>query len=92
MSKSSKWPANGCSEILASGFTISDILRDFGTVCDVIADLTFEKRAPIAMSEFQALDLSLDDAIAEAITEHGKPCRPLTGGAAIAAQGEVAPG
>ncbi|HET6333764.1 MAG TPA: HAMP domain-containing sensor histidine kinase [Polyangiales bacterium] len=60
------------NELLQRGFTIGQVVHDYGGVCQTITELAVEKSAPITPSEFQTLNLCLDDAIAEAVTEYGK--------------------
>ena len=60
------------NELLQGGFTIAQVVRDYGDVCQTITELAVEKSAPITTEEFQALNLCLDDAIADAVTEYGR--------------------
>lgn len=60
------------NELLQSGFTIAQVVRDYGGVCQTITELAVEKAAPITAREFQTLNLCLDDGIAEAVTEYGR--------------------
>jgi signal transduction histidine kinase len=59
-------------ELLDRGFTIAQVVRDYGGVCQAITELAVETEAPITTKEFQTLNLCLDDAIAEAVTEFGR--------------------
>jgi hypothetical protein len=59
-------------ELLHGGFTIAQVVRDYGDICQAITALAVEKAAPITVDEFRALNLCLDDAIAEAVTEYGR--------------------
>jgi hypothetical protein len=56
-------------DLLARGFTIGQVVHDYGDVCQSITDLAFETRAPISTDEFRTLNRCLDDAIAGAVTE-----------------------
>jgi signal transduction histidine kinase len=60
------------NELHHRGFTIAQVVRDYGGICQTITELAVERGAPITTSEFRMLNLSLDDAIAEAVTEYGK--------------------
>jgi signal transduction histidine kinase len=60
------------NELLHGGFTIAQVVRDYGDICQTITELAVEKAAPITTEEFQMLNLCLDDAIAGAVTEYGK--------------------
>jgi hypothetical protein len=52
------------------GFTASQVVHDYGDVCQSITELTIEKRAAISADDFRVLNKCLDNAIAAAITEH----------------------
>ncbi|MDP9034853.1 MAG: HAMP domain-containing histidine kinase [Myxococcota bacterium] len=58
-------------DLLRLGLTVAQVVRDYGDVCQAITDLAVEQRAPIPPEEFRTLNLCLDDAIAEAVTEYG---------------------
>ena len=47
-------------------------LRDYGDVCQSITDLALQLNAPINVEDFRTLNRCLDDAIASAVTEHGR--------------------
>jgi hypothetical protein len=59
-------------ELLHSGFTIAQVVRDYGGICQAISELAVETSAPITNREFQVFNLCLDDAIAEAVTAYGR--------------------
>ena len=59
-------------ELLRSGFTVSQVVHDYGDICQTITALAVEQRAPISVEEFQTLNRCLDTAIAEAVTEHAR--------------------
>jgi signal transduction histidine kinase len=52
-----------------SGFTVAQVIHDYGDVCQVVGDLAIERNAPISNDEFKRLNGFLDDAIANAVTE-----------------------
>jgi signal transduction histidine kinase len=56
--------------LLRSGFTIAQVVQDYGDACQTITDLAIEHGAPISTEEFRALNRCLDEAIAEAVTEY----------------------
>jgi hypothetical protein len=60
------------SELLSRGFTIAQVVNDYGGVCQTITELAVEKAAPITNREFQTLNLCLDIATAEAVGEYGR--------------------
>src|SRR5687767_11322821 len=60
------------SELFRMGLTIAQVVHDYGDVCQAITALATERQAPISVSEFRTLNLCLDDAIAEAVTEFAR--------------------
>jgi signal transduction histidine kinase len=56
-------------ELLKRGFTIEQVVRDYGDLCQEITGLALELDASIEVEEFRILNRCLDDAIAEAVTE-----------------------
>ena len=56
-------------ELLLHGFTVDQVVHDYGDLCQAITDLAFEKSAPIEIDEFRTLNRCLDNAIAIAVTE-----------------------
>ena len=59
-------------ELLLKGFTVSQVVHDYGDVCQAITELAVETSAPIRTDEFRLLNESLDNAIAGAVTEFGR--------------------
>ncbi len=59
-------------DLLRQGFTVSQVVHDYGDVCQSVTDLAMETDAPIATDEFRTLNRCLDDAIAGAVTEHAR--------------------
>lgn len=57
-------------ELLAMGFTVSQVIHGYGDVCQAITQLADERSAPITVEEFQTFNLCLDDAIAHSVTEY----------------------
>lgn len=60
------------AELLAEGYTISQVVHDYGDVCQAITELAVEKDAGIRPEEFHTLNRCLDTAIAEAVTEYAR--------------------
>ena len=56
-------------DLLRMGLTVAQVVRDYGDVCQAVTDLAVEQEAPITTENFRTLNLCLDDAIAEAVTE-----------------------
>jgi signal transduction histidine kinase len=59
-------------ELLLQGFTVSQVVHDYGDVCQAITELAVEKDARIDAGDFRALNRCLDDAIASAVTAYGR--------------------
>jgi hypothetical protein len=57
-------------DLLRMGLSIGQVVRRYGDVCQVVTELAVQQKAPISGDEFQTLNLCLDDAIAEAVTEY----------------------
>jgi hypothetical protein len=57
-------------ELLAMGFTVSQVVHGYGDVCQVITQLADETGAPISADEFQAFHRCLDEAMAHSVTEY----------------------
>ena len=58
--------------LLALGFTVSQVVHDYGDICQAVTELALENDAPITTQEFHTLNRCLDTAIAEAVTEHAR--------------------
>jgi signal transduction histidine kinase len=57
-------------ELSDLGFTVGEVVHAYGDLCQSITDLAFERDAPITVDEFRTLNRCLDNAIANAVTEH----------------------
>jgi signal transduction histidine kinase len=57
-------------DLRALGFTVSQVVHDYGDICQAVTELAIEQNAPITTEEFHTLNRCLDAAIAEAVTEH----------------------
>lgn len=51
------------------GFTVAQVVHDYGDVCQAVTELAELVNAPITTDEFHTLNRCLDDAIAQAVTE-----------------------
>jgi len=58
-------------ELLKHGFTVEEVVHDYGDVCQSITDLAFERGVLMDIDEFRTLNRCLDNAIANAVTEFG---------------------
>jgi len=59
-------------DLLRQGFTVSQVVHDYGDVCQSITELAMEMEVPISSEDFHALNACLDDAIARAVTQFGR--------------------
>jgi signal transduction histidine kinase len=55
--------------LLALGFSVDQVVHDYGDLCQAITDLAIERDAPFLVDEFRTLNRCLDNAIADAVTE-----------------------
>ena len=52
------------------GYTASEVVHSYGIICQAVTELATKLKYEITSREFQQLNLSLDTAIAEAVTEY----------------------
>jgi signal transduction histidine kinase len=60
------------AELLVAGFTVAQVVHDYGDICQAITEIAVEQHAPITVEEFHTLNRCLDTAIAEAVMEHAR--------------------
>ena len=56
-------------ELMRRGFTVQQVVHDYGDLCQSITDLAFERNEYLQVDEFRTLNRCLDNAIAMAVTE-----------------------
>lgn len=56
-------------QLLELGYTVDQVVHDYGDLCQAITDLAEERDAPFSVGEFRTLNRCLDNAIADAVTE-----------------------
>jgi signal transduction histidine kinase len=54
------------------GFTVSEVVHFYGDICQAVTELAIEQGVAVTVEEFRILNLSLDRAIADAVTEHAR--------------------
>jgi hypothetical protein len=59
-------------DLLFQGFSISEVVHDYGAVCQSITDLAVELGASISTDSFRTMNRCLDDAIAGAVSEYAR--------------------
>jgi hypothetical protein len=55
-------------DLLALGFSVDEVVHDYGDVCQAVTELAVELDAPVTVAEFHTLNRCLDNAIASAVT------------------------
>ena len=65
-------------DLLVQGYTVSQVVHDYGDVCQTVTELAVERHAEISAGDFRTLNRCLDDAIAGAVTEYGRERTPLS--------------
>jgi signal transduction histidine kinase len=58
--------------LLSLGFTVAQVVHDYGSICLAVTELADETNAQITAAEFHVFNQCLDDAIAQAVTEYGR--------------------
>ena len=64
--------AQHANELLRRGFTVDEVVHDYGDLCQAITEVAIEQHATISAAEFRTLNWCLDEAIASAVTEFGR--------------------
>jgi signal transduction histidine kinase len=59
-------------ELLELGFSVDQVVHDYGDLCQAITDLAFERDAGFPTHQFRTLNRCLDNAIADAVTEFSR--------------------
>ncbi len=56
-------------ELSRQGFTVEQVVHDYGDLCQAITDLAVERESLVTIDEFRSLNRCLDNGIAVAVTE-----------------------
>jgi hypothetical protein len=67
-----KTAGNHGHELLLKGFTVDQVVHDYGDLCQAVTELAMETNAPITNVEFHTLNECLDNAIAGAVSEYAR--------------------
>jgi hypothetical protein len=59
------------AELLRQGFSVDQVVHDYGDVCQCVTALAVEQEVPISTDEFRTLNRCLDNAIADAVASFG---------------------
>ena len=65
------------AEMLRLGYTVDQVVHDYGDVCQAVTELAVEHNKLIATAEFRILNRCLDNAIADAVTSFGSAHKVL---------------
>jgi hypothetical protein len=57
-------------DLFFRGLTVSQVVHDYGAICQSITGLAVDMKAPISPEDFRTLNRCLDDAIAGAVSEY----------------------
>ena len=59
-------------DLFEQGFSVEQVIRDYGDVCQAVTSLAMEIGEPISAKEFRTFNRCLDDAIAGAVSEYSQ--------------------
>jgi signal transduction histidine kinase len=63
-----KTAGNHGEELWQTGFTVEQVVHNYGDLCQSVTELAIERKSPITNEEFQILNRCLDNAIADAVS------------------------
>jgi len=63
-----KTAGNHGEELWQTGFTVEQVVHNYGDLCQSVTELAIERKSPITNEEFQTLNRCLDNAIADAVS------------------------
>jgi hypothetical protein len=58
-------------EMLQEGYTVDQVVHDYGDICQAVTELAHEMNAPVTVEEFNVFNRLLDNAIADAVVSFG---------------------
>jgi signal transduction histidine kinase len=58
-------------EFFRKGFSVEQVVHDYGDLCQSVTELAAEKDAPVTVDEFRTFNRCLDNAIADAVAAFG---------------------
>lgn len=70
--ESSRTAALHGKELLDEGYSVDQVVHDYGDICQSITELAHEKNAPVTIDEFRTFNRLLDNAIADAVCSFGR--------------------
>ena len=60
------------AELSRLGYTVDQVVHDYGDLCQAITELAKETNAPVTINEFHTLNRLLDNAMANAVSAYGR--------------------
>jgi hypothetical protein len=58
------------AEMLRRGYSLDQVVHDYGDVCQAVTEMAVEQEAQVSADEFRTLNRCLDNAIADAVTAY----------------------
>ena len=65
------------ADLLRLGYSVEQVVHDYGDVCQAVTDLAVEQKVSIGAGEFRTLNRCLDNAIAAAVAAFGEGRKTL---------------
>jgi len=59
-------------QLLEQGYTVEQVVHDYGDICQAITELATERNASVSVDEFHTFNRLLDNAIADAVASYGR--------------------
>lgn len=77
------------AELLRSGYSVDQVVHDYGDVCQAVTALAVEQNYDITTDEFRTLNRCLDNAIADAVASFGTSLQAANDAATASLQDRV---
>jgi hypothetical protein len=65
------------ADMLRRGYTLDQVVHDYGDVCQAVTDMAVEQDAVVSADEFRTLNRCLDNAIADAVTAFARDSQAM---------------
>jgi hypothetical protein len=60
------------SELFRLGYTVDQVVHDYGDLCQAVTELAKERNEPVTVDEFHTFNRLLDNSIANAVAAHAR--------------------
>lgn len=60
------------TELFKLGYTVDQVVHDYGDLCQAVTELARERDAPVTVDEFHTFNRLLDNSIANAVSAYGR--------------------